>query len=295
MFRNLAPFTIWLLVASFPVFAEESATLAVKSRTTCGPFGPPRSSSLVAGDLMHIQQTVSGLTHDSEGYFDYSVSIEALNLKREVLSSSESGRLRRQDVTSVSTMPDAFVTTPEFKPGTYFHVVRITDNISGKSVKAETRIQVVEPKGVAIFQLQCGLVQTEQSSFPNGGATAVVGDILRARFVIANFATDDSKMNCKVMTTIFDADGKQMKWGSGDNILTCDSIQSRYEPSNRENCGVALPYLRAGKFIVRIHVEDLIGKTEATEYLPFQILDAPDWSMPKLAQKKQSSEKKLNR
>lgn len=296
MLRNSVSLAVvCFLFASEPVSAEEPQVFSLKSKLTYGMFGPLRSTPVVAGDKVYFAHTVSGLTHDGDGYLDFSTRVTASGPNGEV--SADQPPIQNRHKAETTTYPVATFSgiSAEAPAGIYVHKTIVTDNVSGRQATTETRFEVEKPKGVTLYQLKCGNDTRGQEfqQFQCAGATIAVGDILHIDGVIANFTSEKLLMKCKCNLAVLDLNGRPVKWGNldRDNI---EYPQSRYFPETVTYHSSIYGYT-SGRFILRIHFQDLIGKTETTEYLPFQVLDSPDWSMPKIAQKKQYSDKNVKR
>jgi hypothetical protein len=275
------------LVVSKPGGAAEPFSLKIKA--TYGVFGPPRTGPIPFGDNIIFSSSVSGLTHDPDGNVDFSVKYELLwpNGKSEAVGSdSYQGKILATVVKCQS-----FLHWGEENPaGSYTYRTTITDNVCGRQVTAETPLQIVKPKGVTLLQLRCGS-EMKEKTLPVAGATVVVGEALYVNCLIYNYTPKDLLTKFRTSLTVFDLDGNPVKWGP-QGETDGEFVLDRYGVDQNVTYEGLVATCEPGKFILRVHLKDVIGKTETTEYLPFQVLEAPDWKMPQLARKEDRSEKK---
>ena len=265
------------LAIAFSLFAQvllaETPELSVKTMLTHGYLGPARTSKILACDMLHGTQSISGLKHDSTGRVDFSIRTEIIDHEGKVVDLDPWQRVT--DVYPPSIMHLAWKTglSTDFsgdKAGLYVWKTTVKDHLANVERTAEVALELLPPKGIVAFSLRCG---HDPVGKQNAGAVFSVGEQCFVHGWIGNFKLDNAKMNCRFNVRIVDLNGKSAGFreqgATGTREITGQPMQQ-----------VSFNFyaLKAGKFMIHLDAEDLNGGTKTTETIPFQVL-SPDWAL----------------
>lgn len=253
----------------------QSSDLAIRNiTTTYGQLGPPRADlRYIAGDLLHFQFDISGLSHDEAGRLRYVTQLELIGPGNKAIF-----KQRLPEVVQVRVMGNPSVRqalhialAEDLEPGKYRLQISVEDTNNPKAGRASQSLEFqVVPQEFGIVHFQLYSIYTPQIQLPCSGI-GVVGQIVHVTAVVVRGKKDrpDQLWNLDVQMRLLDEQGKPVAGGFAI------PGQFRKIPGDIDFLDVRfdLPVQRAGKFFISIEASEPGTKSRAKLLVPFQAMD----------------------
>lgn len=262
--------TLPLMLALSALPAQEGKLEIVNPRATYGHLGAPRPRSGVqAGETFHFAFDVKGMSQDKKGRVQYSMLMEVLNDKKEVVfhlgpRNATAINFLGGDTVPCAAQMDIPLDTP---PGAYAMRVEITDTASGKKVLFQAQGKVL-PNDFALIRV--GTYADRECQTPTA-PVGVVGETLQISFTAVNFLRDkkSKQPDVSVSLRVLDEQGKQ---------VSPEALAGRAHEDIPDDLkmlamqfGVTLN--RTGRFVVEVSAKDeLSGETTDVRF-PISVVE----------------------
>ena len=260
-----APLLFALALAISPAQAPAGKITLSNVRNTHGELGGTRpDNKFLPGDVVFVAFDIEGLAVGPKGDVKYSMSMEVTDKNNKPIFKPDPATRNDYMPLGGNKLPGrAFVTCGmDLDPGECTLTLIVTDEGSKQSVKLTRTFEVLKKEfGIAAVFAS----QDEAGSLP-AATTGVVGSMIYIRYGIVNFARDPNTKQPNVVVEITSMDESKQP-------TVKEPIVREYKtgvPEDRLGFpdGIALPFTRLGKFIVRIKATDKVANKSYTFDLP---------------------------
>ena len=276
----LTAVTILLISSAGPgcLFADDihqsDADLQLDVRFTYGPGGGERPASFIAGDTVAVTLRATGLSIGSDGKMDLFLQPELLDSDGHTLMMLNP--LRCNDRLTFGGNELTFFWAHPIPvlmaAGKYGFRITIRDRISGQKVTRDMAFEVLPESTFGALRLR--LAHDVQGTVA-AGACFLAGSRAFLFGQVMGYDHSSGRMHVKAKLTFYDLQGQELSPSATIPV-------ERDVPKAPEGVGphttqvyFTLPLNRAGRFVVRLELEDVLGDKTATYDVPITVTAPP--------------------
>ena len=256
-----------LVLAPLPAFAKLEVRNVQPAR---GPLGPARTSDDVYPlDEYYVRFQVAGVKPDTDGKADLEVTVRLTNAAGKAVYNPKpaSGRLDLS-LGGDTVQTFRYVTFSEkAAPGEYKLAVTVRDKTAGETAGFERKL-TLKPAEFRIVALRFS--HDADGKVP-AGTTLLAGETLHYQCKAIGFDRSLKRVALLMRVQILDADGKDV--GAKPLVAKSEVMDpAKAADARSATLGGQAAMNRAGRFKLRITVEDMLGDKTTTFETPLTVL-----------------------
>ncbi len=253
---------------------ESDATLQLDARFTYGPGGGERPASFIAGDSVAVTLRATGISIGSDGKMDHSLQPELLDADGHPLMMLNPLRCNDRlafggdELTFFWTHPIPIL----MAAGRYGFRITVRDRISEQKVTRDMPFEVLPQSTFGVQGLR--LAHDAQGAVA-AGACFLAGSRAFLFGQVTGYDHSNGRMDVKAKLTVCDSQGQKL---SPSVIVPVEQdVPKAPEGVGPHTTPVRfdLPLNRAGRFVVRLELEDVLGDRKATYDVPITVTAPP--------------------